>query len=749
MQVVTIGCQAPVTATQFLINMTGSTIAGTNTNDVTRIHIYYTGNSAGFAPANEFVSGGIAPATGSITVNGSQALVGGTNYFWIAYDINPSSATAGNLVAAQCTRMTVGGANKIPVVNTSRSRTIAACMAAPGGITNMDFWVKANAGTSTTADGGTLSTWNDQSGNGRNAAATATVNRPTYKDNATDNINFNPVVNFSAAGKSFMPITSNGILSTGNNPYEVYAVLKPGTANLSTPGKFLFAGSGLNGYNAFDIRSSNSYDDSWDVNDLIIGGLWTASYPSLVSFDFNSTLRTIYVSGGSAGIKAGNIHWSTDDFNALGCQYNGASGTNSEYYDGGMAEIITYANASHDQVTRSKVESYLALKYGITLQHNYLNSGGATVWNTNLNTSYDNNIIGIVQDANGGLSQKQSKSTSVVSDMLTMYIGPAKQVNQVNNTGSFAGGDKSFFIAGSNGAPIFFEPGGTTSVPAGICCRLQRAWLSQSTNFTNTDLTLQFDFNDVSPGYGPLLVSDLRLLVDDDGVFSNATVLGSPTVTISVASSVVTVVVPASSITSAKPYFTLGSIAITTPLPVTIKDFSTSCVNKDVQVRWTMGSTGNYTFTIERSSDGSFYSPVGSLTANPSTLQTYSWTDRSSPAGVNTYRLKVTDNNSDAILYSPVVSGAGCLMGNMVVVATDPATHRSSMLILQLAQNAQVDIGFYDLTGHYLEMPGLTGQSNMGQGVYNLPIPQRNLATGIYLLSVKINGIRSIYRIIQ
>ena len=752
-QIVTRGCGNPLSVTQIQFNMGGSTIAGANTNDVTNIHIYYTANSAGFAPANEFKSGGITVASGTIAVTGSQALVEGTNYFWIAYDINATSAITGHLLDAQCTWLTAGATFATPTsTNPSGSRSIADCSAAPGGITNMSFWVKANAGTSTTTNGAALSTWNDQSGNVRNAAATTAANSPAYKNNSSDNINFNPIVHFNATGQapgisSFMPIASNGALSTGNNPYEVYAVLKPGTSNITMAGKFLFAGSGLNGYNAFDVRGGNAVNDSWDVNDLTVFSTWTAGYPSLATFDFNSVQREIFVLGSSAGTKVGHNRWSVDAFNALGCQYTGA--TNTEFYDGDIAEIITYANAAHDATARNKVESYLALKYGLTLQHNYLASNAATVWNRSLNASYNNNIIGLARDDISGLSQKQSMSTSVSGDMLTMYIGAVKQVNQAGNTGTFSGGDRSFFMAGSNGAPILFSASMTTDRPAGICCRLQRVWLSQKTNFTNTDLTLQFDFNDVAPGYTPLFASDLRLLVDDDGVFSNATVLSSPAITVSVNASVVTVVVPAASITAAKPYFTLASAAINTPLPVTIKSFSASCQDGAVLVNWEMGSAGSYGFTIERSVDGTAFIPVGQPVADASGRTSYGWKDPSFLPGETAYRLKVTENSGGAAIYSNIVPVADCSGGGAVWAAMDPGTGRSRVLVLQLQRDAAVDIAFYDLLGHRLEMPGLTGRRSMVQGVYRLPIPERNLASGVYLLAVNINDKRSVIRIIQ
>ena len=65
---------------------------------------------------------------------------------------------------------------------------------APGWVdTNLEVWLKANAGTSTTTDGNTLATWADQSGNALDATA---VTAPIYRNNATDSLNFNPVIDF-------------------------------------------------------------------------------------------------------------------------------------------------------------------------------------------------------------------------------------------------------------------------------------------------------------------------------------------------------------------------------------------------------------------------------------------------------------------------------------------------------------------------------------------------------------------------
>lgn len=753
-QVVANGCNSPLNLTQLQFNMTGSTIAGTNTNDVSRIHIYYTGNSSVFVANNEYVSGGINPATGTITANGSQTLLNGPNYFWIAYDMNATTATTGNVVDAQCTRITVGGVNRVPsVTSPTGTRAIANCAIAPGSTqSNLAFWIKANAGTSSATNATAITSWNDQSGNARNATSAAAATSPVYYNNSTNNINFNPVVNFDAAAQSvaaadFMDITSNGILSSGNNPYSVYAVIKPGTGNQSTPGKFLFSGifdAAGNTFNSFDIRSNNAFNDSWCLNDLIVTNQWTPSYPSLATYDFNSVQRQLFISGTSTGTKIGNTRNSPDLNSALGCQR--AVSPNKEFFDGSIAEIISYTNTSHSVTTRNKVETYLALKYGVTLSHNYLSSVGTTVWDRSVNAAYNTNITGIARDDNSALNQKQSKSTSLSADILTLYIGTAKQVNQASNNGTFTSGDRSFFIAANNNDPYFYT-GTESEKPPGICCRLRREWLSQKSNFTNTDLKLEFDFNIITPGYAPLNMADLRLLVDADGDFSNATILGSPTVTISVVSSVVTVTVAASNFTST-PYFTLASVSTLTPLPVRFVKLAANCQGNSAQIIWTADNEVNMDrYTVERSADGKSFTALADVksSAGASLQQTYKWTDISPLPGTSYYRLKAT-NSVYATGYSPIMTFVDC--GTEVVRLATNAASGESELFLQLSQNAPVEITLFDVMGRRYAVAGITGQQSIAQGTYHLPVTN-SLKTGIYLLSVTINGNRKLFRLVK
>lgn len=119
-QVVVSGaCGTGPTATSFALSTTGSTDAA---NDISSAKIYYTGSTSTFSASNLF--GTQASPNGSFTINGSQTLVTGTNYFWLAYNVSGFAKTT-NILDAECTSVTVGGSSYTPSPSTiSGSRTI-------------------------------------------------------------------------------------------------------------------------------------------------------------------------------------------------------------------------------------------------------------------------------------------------------------------------------------------------------------------------------------------------------------------------------------------------------------------------------------------------------------------------------------------------------------------------------------------------------------------------------------------------
>ena len=104
----------------------------------------------------------------------------------------------------------------------------------------------------------------------------------------------------------------------------------------------------------------------------------------------------------------------------IGGRYTGA---NNYYLDGEIAELIIYT-AVPTALEQEKIQSYLAIKYGITKvsadnagtggqdEQDYFASDGTVIYDYSNNTGYTNDITGIGRDDNSALDQQKSKNIS-------------------------------------------------------------------------------------------------------------------------------------------------------------------------------------------------------------------------------------------------------------------------------------------------------------------------------------------------
>jgi gliding motility-associated-like protein len=267
---------------------------------------------------------------------------------------------------------------------------------------------------------------------------------------------------------------------------------------------------------------------------------WADSYePQLISFTGNRS--------NSTSMKFYNQSYLTTTSNAS--QSSGPTGlyfgmkpyTTNSALNGYLHEVIFY-NRDLTNLELSKVHTYLAVKYGVTLlntgggtQGDYVATNGVITWDASLTNAYHNDVIGLARDDAQGLLQKQSHA---FDDKYRFYISTLQSSNN-SNTGVFIN-NLSYLMAGSNNASLCTTTSSNSEVPAGfgITDRLAREWKVTKTNFTdsfNIDITL-------SPCAQLSNSSCLKLLVDDDGDFTNATVYSTGNgLSFSVNGSVVTV----------------------------------------------------------------------------------------------------------------------------------------------------------------------------------------------------------------
>ncbi len=148
-----------------------------------------------------------------------------------------------------------------------------------------------------------------------------------------------------------------------------------------------------------------------------------------------------------------------------------------------VAECILYNKVLNEQEI-ARVETYLALKYGITLEKNYTAVNGDILWDYKKNTGFSNNITGIGREDAATLYQKQSTSSNSPGQ-LVMGVYPITGSNNTN-TGNINNGD--YLVWGDNAQPLLF------SEQNGMWLS-ERKWLLNPSGATAAKLNTEVQFN--------------------------------------------------------------------------------------------------------------------------------------------------------------------------------------------------------------------------------------------------------------
>ena len=110
-------------------------------------------------------------------------------------------------------------------------------------------------------------------------------------------------------------------------------------------------------------------------------------------------------------------------------------------------------------------------------------------------------------------------------------------------------------------------------------------------------------------------------------------------------------------------------------LPVEISSFEASCANKQSVIEWeTETERDNDFFTLERSCNGTTFTPLAVITGAGTTTiaHSYKFTDPDQCAGINYYRLSQTDMNGE-LHHLGVRSIASCLETSDILIYPNPA----------------------------------------------------------------------------
>ena len=266
---------------------------------------------------------------------------------------------------------------------------------APGGVSGSALWVKGDLGLQ--VDGaGQVEQWIDQSSSG-NTTTELRAAAPAHTDaiaasaaivRVANGINFNPAVDFSAAsGRS---LKGNAATEWDATLLSVFAVALPEGA----PGGALAAiFSGLANWTTGGSTAGIGVAVTTSGYVLDGNGCLVASTTSSIAEP--RVIRGVYTNGANA---IGGSTWlnSVQEATGTSCataattlfevggRTAGAATFDTRIFNGKIGEVIVY-KANVPAADASRIESYLAVKYGITLRqtpaaNNYLDSGAAVIW---------------------------------------------------------------------------------------------------------------------------------------------------------------------------------------------------------------------------------------------------------------------------------------------------------------------------------------------------------------------------------
>ncbi len=373
--------------------------------------------------------------------------------------------------------------------------TLAGFACAPGGvIAGLMMWHRADDGTTTP---GPKSIWKDASGNGRDVTQlNNTAYEPTLVTSA-DSLanskdyffNFNPFYYFDGADDFFYNSTETyfgsdtsagsayGVMFNSNlggwNTAYGWADDDPNLARVGDEYQFWRG-------NVLPLSTSGALLQNKPAHIgsmLWRSGSYNGLYLNVNGQIFPDTLSSI-----------GTV--SQDNF-VIGSEGFDLAGNGNEHFQGGIAEVFAYSIDHHNSTGDEKlrINSYLAIKYGITLltengasTSNYLSSQSVVVWDTLVNNGYNNNVAGLAHDALSCLSQNQSISENPGQQVLIGTLG-LDSTNVVNPDSLV---DGQFLLWGDNGGArrpcVYIEEAAAGSANV----LFEAVWKVQNTNGVGT-----------------------------------------------------------------------------------------------------------------------------------------------------------------------------------------------------------------------------------------------------------------------
>lgn len=229
--------------------------------------------------------------------------------------------------------------------------------------------------------------------------------------------NFNPALNLSERDmpkeallrfSNLSQATIIGIFAPSVSTYNSDAVVynvdgRSGGGSLLSKDKVV-RGTGID---ALDYGKEHGEDLMYSESDSLSADGFRESSPRIVSY-LKADLPQHSVWGeGSRSVITTGYGYSSNNVNS-NTGYTGSFGNRT--FDGYTPELIAYGRML-TPLERRKVESYLAIRYGVTLKGSYFGSMGDLLWDRDAAGGYHHRVTGIMRDDSGSLYQPLSTTS--------------------------------------------------------------------------------------------------------------------------------------------------------------------------------------------------------------------------------------------------------------------------------------------------------------------------------------------------
>ncbi len=370
---------------------------------------------------------------------------------------------------------------------------------APGGVSlDLNYWLKADVGVEVIS--GRVSQWDNQTSAGGSINQTAVARQPGLKENA---LNFNPAISFNTADNDFDFLSTDDLVWDSDTVILVFNPTQESASNGPLQAVLVYnipnnqfgdAGIGIGSISGF--RNDNFFN-STDISPIEPGEYIATSRVSDASTG-DAILAVVRQDQSINPTRSQHRFWGNDTTINITNLDQYAPHQNTEFtigqrdggglpFDGDVLEAISYSSRLDDASLR-RIESYLSIKYGLTLnqstRQDYLDSSANSIYDADGDLSaFVSNIAGIGRDDGSGLNQKQSVSSTTnsvqtnVDGLVTIGLGTIATSNRLNPNTFTA--DQAFMLWGNNAASLDFDIALTISTMP--YTRMQRIWAIQET----------------------------------------------------------------------------------------------------------------------------------------------------------------------------------------------------------------------------------------------------------------------------